>query len=93
MAPTLPDVPIVGQVIKAHEGLVLVTATCQCRPDNTPMLINGVQTAAVCRACRNVYAIVRVEFDRAQGHQAVSAFVGLIGKADALPNRPPTSDN
>ena len=36
-----PQVPIVGQKVAVHAGYVMATATCKCRPDNQPFLIQG----------------------------------------------------
>lgn len=83
MAATLVDVPLVGQPLVVHEGLVLATMTCRCHRENAPLMIRGVDVAAVCRRCSSVYAITKVEFDRVAGDAAPKVWVSLVSRQAA----------
>lgn len=74
------QIPIVGLPLKAHEGHVMVTLTCLCYQDNPPLLIRGVDMAAVCTRCQNIYAILEVKFSRGAGDKVVNVLVGQVGK-------------
>lgn len=84
-----PNVPILGQVLKAHMGYVLVTFTCLCKPTNDPQLIRGTDQAAVCPSRGNVYRIVKVDFDASKGQHQPQVVVALIGRAEVPPGPMP----
>lgn len=86
MAKTLEfaaDVPIIGQQLEAHAGYVMATATCKCRPNNKPFLIQGVNSAEVCLHCRTAYAIVALQFDRTRGMTAPVVTIAPVGISPA----------
>lgn len=84
-----PALPIVGQSLKAHDGFVMASFTCLCQPGNAPQLIRGTDLAVFCRACRNVYRILKVDFDLTRGDQLPKVTIGVAGKMPDDGSPPP----
>lgn len=76
------DVPLVGQSLKAHDGFVMASFTCLCKPGNAPQLIRGTDLAVFCFACRKVFRILKVEFDITKGDQVPKVMIGVAGTVD-----------
>jgi hypothetical protein len=98
------SIPTVGQLVTAHEGVVMATFTCRCEPTNTPLLLRGHDMGHICRRCGNIYGILKVTFDRARGDVGPAVMIGLVGRqpmseridealavAKASKNQPPES--
>jgi len=41
----------------------MVTLTCKCHQDNTPVFLRGADVAAACMRCGNIYQIVAASYD------------------------------
>lgn len=83
--PNANGIPILGQPCTVHGWLPTVMLTCNCMPEKTPLLIVGLGAVAQCPACKNAYAISRIEHDGQTGAGAVQ-----ISKV-ILPSEPPAT--
>lgn len=75
-----PNIPILGQTHKVYECVPVTTMQCNCRPDNPPFTIAGVDVAKICNVCKAIYGVIAVSFDRSKGDQSTTVTVGLIGR-------------
>jgi hypothetical protein len=76
-------VPLVGQPVRVHTVVIMTLFTCQCRPDNPPLLLRGHDTVEICLRCQNVYRLTKATFD-AQVNSEVNYEVAVVGKASKI---------
>ena len=50
-----------------HDADVVVSFTCRCQPDNTPILLMTVNGEIICRRCGHAYRVLMMYYDSARG--------------------------
>lgn len=78
-------IPHIGAVCKVFGMHVIGHFQCNCRADNPPLLLPGIESAVSCERCGKLYAITRVSFDRREAQQATLS-IGVIAHV------PPTAE-
>ena len=71
-------VPILGQPATVHQFGLVASLTCNCRPENTPLLILGVMVGTMCQHCKKTYLISAIQFDKSTDPGKIQGAIGYM---------------
>mgnify|MGYP001568676439 FL=1 len=71
-------IPLVGQPATVHQFGLVASLTCNCRPENTPLLILGVMVGTMCMHCKKTYLISAIQFDKSTDPGKIQGAIGYM---------------